>query len=206
MTLLRGWMVLWLLIPLGAAHAAARHAPPDELRLALEQLANARGFSARFEQTIVFREGGEQHYRGEVAVLRPGRFRWHYTAPYEQLYVGDGRRIWHYEPDLMQVQVMRSLQGVDPTVMKLLNGDVDPRQLVVIDVARDADGLRRYHARIGGVTVWIGLAGVRLACVESVDALGNRNRIRLLDMRLTPPAARLFGFTPPAGVDVLRLE
>ena len=192
------------------AGAARLHAVPDDLQRALTRLAQARGFTARFEQEISFRGGGAQRYRGEVAVLRPGRFRWRYTSPYEQLYVSDGQRIWHYEPDLMQVQVMRSLQGVDPTVMKLLDGSIDPRQLTVLDIARDAGGARRYHARVGDVTVWIGLAGrasaARLAYVERVDALGNRNVIRLLEMKLAPPPASLFAFTPPRGVDVLPLD
>jgi outer membrane lipoprotein-sorting protein len=54
--------------------------------------------------------------------------------------------------------------------------------------------------------VWLGLRDGRLAWIESVDALGNRNRIRLLDVKLGAPPDRLFAFTPPKGVEVLPLQ
>jgi len=196
-------VTLALLIMAGPLSAAAL---PADLKQALDRLAAAPGFTARFEQVIRFSDGSEQRYRGEVAVERPGRFRWRYETPYEQLYVSDGQRIWHYEPDLMQVQVLRSLQGVDPTVMKLLDGRAGVRDIAVLESARDADGTRRYHARLGSRTVWLGLRDGRLAWIESVDALGNRNRIRLLDVKLGAPPDRLFAFTPPKGVEVLPLQ
>ena len=38
---------------------------------------------------------------------RPGKFRWVYEKPYEQLIVGDGARIWFYDRDLNQVTVRK---------------------------------------------------------------------------------------------------
>jgi len=194
-------LFLGLLLP-GLATAAPL---PEDLARTLNQLADAHGFSSQFEQTIRFSDGGMQAYKGELAVLQPGRFRWRYTKPYEQLFVSDGSRIWHYEPDLMQVQILGTMQGVDPAVIRLLDGRLSLRDVALLETVNEANGtMRRYYVRIGAKTkVWMGLAGHHLAYVESVDALGNHNRIRLLHMTAHPPAPETFTFAIPAGVDVL---
>jgi len=210
---------------------------PAELAHALNQLAGGGGFSSQFEQTIRFSDGTMQAYKGELAVLQPGRFRWRYTDPYEQLFVSDGHTIWHYEPDLMQVQVLKTMQGVDPAVMRLLDGSLGLKNVILLETENKVDGIPlRYRVRIGEKKeVWLGLASRKgnrlfssgrsgelrskrvspggksktvyfLSYVESMDALGNYNRIRLLHMAKHPPAAASFVFRIPAGVDVLPLE
>ncbi|GMR00277.1 MAG: outer membrane lipoprotein chaperone LolA [Zetaproteobacteria bacterium] len=189
--------------------AMAMAAPlPAELTRALNQLTGAHGFSARFEQTIRFSDGTMQRYRGEVDVLTPGRFRWRYTEPYEQLFVSDGHTIWHYEPDLMQVQILKTMQGVDSAVMRLLDGSMGLNNVILLEAGDKMDRTtRRYHVRIGEKKkVWLGLAGDHLAYVESVDTLGNRNRIVLQDVISHPPPPAKFTFHIPPGVDVLPLH
>jgi len=189
--------------------AMATAAPlPVDMTRALNRLTEAHGFSSQFEQTIRFSDGTMQTYKGDLAVLQPGRFRWRYTKPYEQLYVSDGHVIWHYEPDLMQVQILRRVQGVDPAVMRLLDGSLGLGNVTLLEKGNEAKGaIRRYHVRIGAKTkVWLGIAGHHLAYVESVDALGNRNRIRLLHITAHPPAPAAFIFRVPTGVDVLPLK
>ncbi len=185
---------------------------PAALTSALNQLIQAHGFSARFEQTIRFSDGTMQRYQGEVDVLTPGRFRWRYTEPYKQLFVSDGQTIWHYEPDLMQVEILRTMQGVDSAVMRLLDGSLGLKNVMLLGtgngVENGADGItRRYHVRIGDKEeVWLGLVGHHLAYVESVDALGDHNRIRLLHITMHPLASAAFVFRIPPGVDVLPLK
>jgi len=175
---------------------------PVPLRQGLERLTVVGGFTCAFEQQLLFADGTRQIYSGTLAVRRPMRFRWHYTAPYEQLYVSDGRRIWHYEPDLMQVRVLRHLDEIDPVVMRLLDGSVglDDMEVIDVDTAR-----RRYHVRVGAVSrIWLELdAHGQLSVIESVDMLGNRNRIRLLDIHATRLPESTFVFTIPPGVDVV---
>jgi len=189
--------------------AMATAAPlPVDMTRALNRLTEAHGFSSQFEQTIRFSDGTVQTYKGELAVLQPGRFRWRYTKPYEQLYVSDGHVIWHYEPDLMQVQILSRVQGIDPAVMRLLDGSLGLGNVTLLEKGNEAKGaIHRYHVRIGAKTkVWLGIAGHHLAYVESVDALGNRNRIRLLHITAHPPAPAGFIFRVPPGVDVLPLK
>jgi len=199
--------VIFILVLLFPGMVIAAPLPVD-LAQTLEQLAGAHGFSSQFKQTIRFSDGTMQVYKGELAVLPPGRFRWHYTKPYEQLFVSDGSRIWHYEPDLMQVQILKRVQSVDSAVMRLLDGSLGLHDVHLLEMVNEADSaMRRYHVRIGEKKdVWLGVAGHHLAYVESVDVLGNHNRIRLLHITKHPPTSAEFVFRIPDGVDVLPLK
>jgi len=176
---------------------------PAELSSVLRNLKAAGGFSAVFTQTLQFSDGSRQYFTGELDVLPPGRFRWRYIEPYEQLFISDGFSIWHYEPDLMQVSVLKEMRDVDPVVMQLLGGRLGLDDVHLLE-AKPAE--HRYHVRLGGNTkVWIAVGYGRLDYIEGSDALGNTNRIGLGDMRLSPPDAGRFAFVPPEGVDVVPL-
>lgn len=177
---------------------------PVELSVLLQKLKDARGFSAGFRQSLQFSDGSRQLYTGELDVLPPGRFRWRYIEPYEQLFISDGFSIWHYEPDLMQATVLKEMRDVDPAVMQLLGGRLRLAEVHLLE-AQAAE--HRYYVRIAGQTkVWIGIQHGRLDYIEGSDALGNTNRISLTDMRLTPPDAGRFAFVPPEGVDLVPLH
>jgi len=166
------------------------------------------GFSCTFEQRIHLSDGQVQRYSGRLEVLRPGRFRWEYRKPYAQLYVGDGRLIWHYEPDLMQVERMSDLESVDPVVMQLLDGRLDAASLSLLET-RHEQGIDAYRIRLGRMQpVWLGFDAHRgrLVYVESLDALGNRNRISLQHCSLVAPPSQHFSFTIPEGVDVVDVQ
>jgi len=177
---------------------------PDELSSMLHTLKAARGFSAHFRQSLRFSDGSKQLYRGELDVLPPGRFRWRYIEPFEQLFVSDGFTIWHYEPDLMQVSVLREMTDVDPVVMRLLGGRIDVGDVHLIEAH---PGEHRYHVRLATETkVWIGVQDGRLDYVEGHDVLGNINRISLENVSLQTPDVGRFVFVAPEGVDVVPLQ
>ena len=78
---------------------------------------------ARFEQTLID-AGGEvvERSSGTLEIERPGKFRWSYTEPYEQWLVADGRNIWSYDLDLMQVTVKPQADALANTPALLLGG------------------------------------------------------------------------------------
>ena len=82
---------------------AAEDGAAASLRVFLDE---AQTMSAEFRQTL-FTETGEasQSSSGRFYVKRPGRFRWDYAAPAEQLVVSDGTSLWMYDVDLEQVTV-----------------------------------------------------------------------------------------------------
>src|SRR5665811_2330801 len=67
---------------------------------------DAHTVQAEFSQTLLDK-GAQviQESTGTMLFERPGKFRWIYKTPYEQLIVGDGDKVWFYDEDLNQVTV-----------------------------------------------------------------------------------------------------
>ena len=85
------------------APALALASGTERFREFIRETQSAR---ADFGQKVYDRERRlTQEARGTFSFRRPGRFRWATAQPYEQLIVGDGERVWIYDPDLRQVTV-----------------------------------------------------------------------------------------------------
>jgi outer membrane lipoprotein carrier protein len=82
-----------------------------------------RDFEADFVQTY---EGGvlrkKTTERGTVAIKRPGRMRWIYTAPERKEFVSDGNRLYSYLPADKQVIVSPAPEGQSNTPALFLTG------------------------------------------------------------------------------------
>ena len=80
--------------------------------------------TAHFEQQV-FDRGGKVVDRasGTFAFARPGKFRWTYDKPHQQVLVGDGHKLWIHDPDLNQVTVKRIDKAISSTPAALLAGD-----------------------------------------------------------------------------------
>jgi outer membrane lipoprotein carrier protein len=83
----------------------------------LEQLrafvAGAKSGTAVFRQVVVGKgQRSAREASGTFTFLRPGKFRWAYTEPYEQLVVGDGAKL-DLRPRLNQV-IVRSRSRARP--------------------------------------------------------------------------------------------
>ncbi|MDX8405366.1 MAG: outer-membrane lipoprotein carrier protein LolA [Mariprofundus sp.] len=175
----------------------------------IQRLSSYQGFSCHFDQNMSFSDGGGKHYAGDLAIRKPGHFRWQYRQPYDQLYVGDGRVIWHYEPDLMQAERLTDLEAVNPVVMQLLDGHLPLRDIKLMDSHYDSDmDIQRFQVQVKDAPlVWLGFAATGdLVYIERLDILGNRNRMQLSGCSYIAPPVNLFSFTPPEGVDVLDLR
>lgn len=99
---------------------------------AIEELQNFVGQSVSGQSTFVQRvydSAGElvQVSSGDLKFSRPGKFKWHYFEPYEQLLVGDGDFLWVYDLDLMQVtRVSLDLAlGSSPAALLYGSEDID---------------------------------------------------------------------------------
>ena len=166
--------------------------------------------TARFEQQVLDRAGKVvERGSGSFAFARPGKFRWTYEKPHQQLLVGDGRKLWIYDPDLKQVTVKQVDQALSSTPAALLAGRDDITKLFTLRDAGTSDGLAWVDATpkspdTGFERVRLGLDGKTLAAMELQDSLGGRTVLRFSDLKANvavPPAT--FQFTPPAGADVL---
>jgi outer membrane lipoprotein carrier protein len=146
---------------------------------------------------------------GTFAFARPGKFRWSYEKPHQQLLVGDGQKLWIHDPDLNQVTVKRIDAALSSTPAALLAGRDDITRLFTLRDAGSADGLAWVEATpkaqdTGFERVRLGLAGKSLAAMELHDQLGGRTFLRFIDLKANAPvAAGAFQFKPPAGADVI---
>src|SRR5438552_3524889 len=85
---------------------------------------------AQFEQKVYDRGGKvTQESRGNFVFQRPGRFRWVYDKPVDQVIVGDGQRVWIYDRQLNQVTVRKLATALGSTPAAPLAGALRPRSL-----------------------------------------------------------------------------
>lgn len=87
---------------------------------------NVQSMSARFEQQLVSAEDiVVDESSGTLEIQRPGKFRWTYFEPYEQVLVADGLNVWSYDVDLEQVTVKPQSEALGNTPALLLGGTSD---------------------------------------------------------------------------------
>src|SRR5882757_8210387 len=118
---LRSIVAVAVLSVLAALPAAAGATGLAQLRAFLEQTKTSQG---TFRQSVASRTRPQaKDSGGTFAFARPGKFRWTYEAPFEQLIVGDGTRVWVYDRDLNQVIVRKLDVALGATPAALLAGD-----------------------------------------------------------------------------------
>ncbi len=172
--------------------------------------ASAKTATARFEQEVYDRGGKVvERASGTFAFARPGKFRWTYDKPHQQVLVGDGTKLWIHDPDLNQVTVKRIGRAISSTPAALLAGKDDITTLFTLRDAGASDGLAWVEATpktqdTGFERVRLGLQGRTLAAMELFDQLGGHTRLRFSELKANAPVApETFRFTPPKGADVL---
>src|SRR3954468_18895 len=108
---------------------------------------------AAFEQKVYDRNGKlVQESRCNFVLQRPGRFRWVYDKPADQVIVGDGTRVWIYDRQLNQVTVRKLSATIGSTPAALLAGGTGVEKAFALSDAGEKDGLEWLvaTARAGG--------------------------------------------------------
>lgn len=189
---------------LGATPACA--AGLDQLRVFLDSTKTARG---AFSQSVVSKSGRKpQESAGIFALQRPGKFRWSYERPYQQLLVSDGKQFWSYDPELKQAVSKRLGQafGGSPAAL-LAGGDLD--KTFDLRDAGAADGLEYVEATpkqsdASFSRMRIGLRDNLPLTMEIHDSFGQVTHLHFTQFDRNPALeAGLFRFVPPKGADVV---
>ena len=198
--------LLFLLFALALGSAA--HAGGVERLKAF--VAGAKTAEADFSQTVSDKNGRvTQQASGRMAFARPGKFRWDYAAPYEQVIVGDGAKLWLYDVDLDQVTVKPLGDVIAGTPAALLAGDNAIEKYFSLKNAGEADGLEWLEARpknkdTSFERIRMGFKGDVLVQMELFDFFGQRTTLKLSHFVRNPSIApSRFKFTPPKGADVI---
>lgn len=204
---LRSLMLAALALTAGAAQAQSAEAALSRF------LDGVTSYRAQFTQEQTDERGlvvGES--RGTMALARPGRFRWAYESPTEQLIVTDGVKLWLYDADLKQVTIRGAADALQGTPAALLSQQKTLTEAFTVQDEGEAQGIRQLkllprskESDFQDVTLWLkGAAPVRM---KFRDTLGGAT-----DIRFTHPetnarlAESLFRFTPPKGVELIDSE
>ena len=125
-------------------------APGVAARLAASEvekyLAGLSTWSADFKQTIDDGHGKVlRSAAGKLYLQRPGKFRWDYTEPSEQLVLADGKQIWFYDKDLAQANVRDMDATLASTPAMLLSGTGSVSSQFDITALPASGGLRWFQ-------------------------------------------------------------
>ena len=172
---------------------------------------NARTVRAEFSQTVLDKNTRVvQRGSGVMQFERPGKFRWVYEKPYEQLIVGDGARIWFYDHDLNQVTVRKldAAIGSSPAALLAGSGNIETDfDLEEIGLQGDTEWLEARPKAKESTFEWVRLGFSRkgiLKAMELHDHFGQTTVLAFAGLeqnsRLAP---ELFKFNPPPGADVI---
>lgn len=202
---------LMLLAVLSTASLFA-HADDEAAVQRLTQLLNqAQTITARFSQLSLDGSGTQlQETSGELALKRPGLFRWHTDAPMEQLLVSDGKQVWLYDPDLEQVTIQALDQRLTHTPALLLSGDVsqirENFQITFKEGGSVVDFILKPKSKD---TLFDSLRlsfrnGV-LNDMQLIDSIGQRTNILFMSVKMNEPLDdKQFSFEIPEGADVIQ--
>ena len=202
---MRKALLLFLLCVVTPSFAA------DDARTRMEAFSrDLHSVTATFTQSVTDANGhrGEET-SGTLALQAPRQFRWETKAPYEQIIVADGQRVWVYEPDLQQVTVrsqsseeahspltvLTDLSQLDSQFTTSESGERDGLAWLKL-VSKDKEPEFEFAE--------LGLSAQGLDRMVFKDQLGNSTEIRFSDWkRNQKTSADTFKFTPPKGVDVI---
>ena len=197
------------LMPINTAYATDSEQQQAANKLSA-LLSSTQTITGSFSQLTLDSSGTQlQEAAGEMVLQRPGLFRWHTNPPLEQLLVSNGKKVWLYDPDLMQVTVQKMDQRLTHTPALLLSGDVSKISenfsisykeggpvvdFVLTPTAKDTlfDTLR-LSFRNGVIND-----------MQLLDAVGQRTNILFMNVKVNEPvSADQFVFDAPEGIDVI---
>ncbi|TBW38365.1 outer membrane lipoprotein chaperone LolA [Azotobacter chroococcum] len=174
-------------------------------------LDQAQTLTARFSQLTLDGSGTQlQETSGEMALKRPGLFRWHTDAPLEQLLVSNGETVWLYDPDLEQVTIRSLDQRLTHTPALLLSGDI----------SKIGENFEITYKEAGGVVDFILkpkakdtlFDNLRLSFrngvvndMQLIDGVGQRTNILFFGVKMNQSIdTAQFNFKVPEGTDVIQ--
>ncbi|MCW8825755.1 MAG: outer membrane lipoprotein chaperone LolA [Gammaproteobacteria bacterium] len=173
-------------------------------------LANLKTMEATFVQTIKSPKKEElERSEGQIWLTRPNQFRLTYQAPYEQLIVADGVKVWLYDKDLEQVTVKPQSDSLGSSPASLLAGakPLDEEfRVEELGLHEGFEWINLYPRAPDAAFDYIRVAmdGELLRAIEMVDGFGQQTRLYFDQITLNKGIGNSrYKFAPPAGVDVI---
>ena len=205
----RIWTSLLMILIVGPVAVSADEV--DEGKALLDTfLSDVRTMSARFEQSLIDADNVVvEESNGVLEIQRPGKFRWVYDQPYEQIMVADGLNVWSYDVDLAQVTVKAQQDVLGGTPALLLGGTGNVLDDFEYTESFSDRGTIWVHLRPrstdnGFTKIELGFDDGNLRRMIFSDNLQQSTLIALFDLQVNQhiPGDH-FQFTPPRDVDLV---
>jgi len=204
---MRGLLAAAAMLLALVAAAPARAGAVAALREFLAQTKTARG---EFTQQVTRGQAqAAPPSSGTFFFERPGKFRWIYAKPYEQVLVADGERLFLYDKDLNQVTVKKVTAALPASPASILFGGNEFERDFVVTDAGTRDGIEWLKAVPRAKDsqferIEIGFRDGAPVAMVLADSFGQVSRLAFSRFeRNARLDAQLFRFVPPAGADVL---
>ncbi|MGA2655515.1 MAG: outer membrane lipoprotein chaperone LolA [Gammaproteobacteria bacterium] len=175
-----------------------------------KQLSSTQSFEANFVQTTQSAQFGNQITQGEMALQRPGKFRWQINKPDQQLLVSDGQKLWVYDKDLEQVIIQPVNKRLDETPALLLAGKVESIaqffNVTKFDANKPGDWYELKALDKEGLVdkVIMNFDHGTIQSMQIYDNLGQRTNITFSQIKTNPNfPAGYFTFSAPKGVEII---
>lgn len=173
-------------------------------------LDDVRTLTADFDEQVMDQQGNVvQEAQGNFSLARPGRFRWDYRKPYEQLIVADGERLWVHDVELEQVTVKAQDQALSQTPAMLLSGSAGIGERFHVEELGVREGLQWIELRPlqqegNFERIRLAFQERTLTRMEMTDAFEQITSFRFERVRSNVQIApEVFRFEPPPGADVV---
>jgi len=210
------WIILinlLFLVSVGQPVAEER----DLLHLIQKNYQSIRSFSGRFMQSShrADTETGSKKAEGLVSYKRPGKMRWFYEAPEEQLLVTNGQTIWLYDPLLENVTVQKLEKITEGTALSFLLGlgnlQADfIRREISKNLLVGQDGLivelkpKNSTANLAFIQLNVHPEKYNLQAIALMDQQDNYRTIRLMNMKYNLEIEdNFFEFTVTNNMEVI---
>jgi outer membrane lipoprotein carrier protein len=184
----------------GLSLMSAHATPIEELQQFNREVKSASG---TFTQQVL--GGKSKTSSGTFVFARPGKFRWTYTKPYEQVLVSDGKTLTIYDKDLNQVTKKSLGSAIGSSPAAVLFGGADLSANFTLSDAGEKEGRSWIQAIPKSKSssfkkVNIGMSNGLPSAMELYDNLGKVTVLVFSGMQRNPSvSAGSFTFTPPAG-------
>ena len=199
----RAFTLLCLLV----ASAAAQAQPASALSRFFD---GVQRFEARFTQVQTDERGLKiAESSGQMALQRPGKFRWQVQQGAAQLIVTDGTTLWLYDEDLQQVTLRSADEALQGSPAALLSQRTALAEAFTVTDEGAENGAQKLllkpkstESDFQDLRLWL-KDGIPQRMLFR-DTLGGATDIRFSSAKTnTPLDSSLFRFTPPQGVEVI---
>lgn len=172
-------------------------------------LSSVQTMRADFTQHVFDNHGKKmQSAKGQMAMERPGKFRWEIKKPTPQTIVANTAKLWIYDPDLEQVTVrtLKHAAGETPAMLLTQNTALDKDFTIQENQGQNLRWFILTPKQKDNMfsSILLGFNGNQIREMKFEDHLGHVTVIHFDKVEMNASlSSALFNFKPPKNADVI---